>query len=59
MHGSMGHNVRIDATRTKRADLKPDGLCLCIIKAGTMPISQKAARKMSVTLFVLLGGNFL
>jgi hypothetical protein len=59
LHGGLGHDARIDAKRTKRADLKQDGLCLCIIKTGTMAASQKAARKMSVTLFVLMGGNFL
>jgi hypothetical protein len=59
MHGGMDNDVRIGATRPKRADLQQNCACLCIVKAGAMSTSQKVAKKISMAFFVLIGGNFL
>jgi hypothetical protein len=48
MHG--GNDGRIGATQTKRADLKQNCICLCILNTGTMPFSQGTAKKMSMAL---------
>jgi len=44
MHGGMGDEARIGATRSKPADSEQNCICLCIIKTGTMPTSQEVEK---------------